>query len=636
MPQERLHDNILMPFVMGICLPKGERDNSCTVELNFIPLDGKHWTISYASHPFSSREDVQITNTCTAHTTDHQHHLCSPRADLDLIKTWFEYCTRSHESCRDNRTHWFPTRLLNLGANDSNVRLITTADNPPDGPYVTLSHRWGNHQYTKLESSTIVQLQSAIDIFRLPQTFQDAISIARHIGIRYLWIDSLCIKQDTHDLSDWLEESQRMGQVYQSACLNISATRAKNGSEPLLGSCSRTCERLSQVELDRDGLLQSYYVNNGHIWDDEVENSPLLRRGWVFQERSLAPRVVHFGQSQLAWECMEHRGLGIFPGGLPGTMGIADRKDRVYTSETPSSTVTESANRFPDIAFAQRWQDLMAPYSRCELTYSRDKLIALDGISSYIMLARPGDTYASGMWRSTALYDLPWRRFDDDREMFPIDRTSYRAPSWSWASVDGEVDFPLEPDVYLKVLQHYAEVKELISPSMSQTGDITSSGKLRVEGLCFPLSIQWSEIHELEGFAVREFRFHTGQRRAMKSSLHVEVSHNVLSSLSSSENLSLMPLFATTRTIFGIILTCTDGPGTYRRIGAVEIALVDPRSPRIRYSRDNNIFHGGMQPTTEFLADISHSESQVWSRSALMFMDYLYGQRTLSHVIDIL
>jgi len=84
-----------------------------------------------------------------------------------------------------------------------------------------------------------------------------------------------------------------------------------------------------------------------------------------------------------------------------------------------------------------------------------------------------------------------------------------------------------------------------------------------------------------------------------------------------------MPLFATTRTIFGLVLACPDGSGAYRRIGAVDIALVDSRSPRMPYSGDNP-FHAGMQPTTTFLADVPYNESQMWSRSALKFMDHLY------------
>lgn len=84
----------------------------------------------------------------------------------------------------------------------------------------------------------MAQLHRRIDILNLPNPFQDAIRIARHLGIHYLWIDSLCIKQDKDDRSDWLEESRKMGQVYSNACLNVSATCSVGGDERLLGqSC---------------------------------------------------------------------------------------------------------------------------------------------------------------------------------------------------------------------------------------------------------------------------------------------------------------------------------------------------------------------------------------------------------------
>jgi len=67
---------------------------------------------------------------------------------------------------------------------------------------MTLSHRWGPQSYTKLESSTIAQLQKDVDTTGLPNVFQETIEIARYLGIHYLWIDALCIKQDEDDISD--------------------------------------------------------------------------------------------------------------------------------------------------------------------------------------------------------------------------------------------------------------------------------------------------------------------------------------------------------------------------------------------------------------------------------------------------
>jgi Heterokaryon incompatibility protein (HET) len=164
---------------------------------------------------------------------------------------------------------------------------------------MTLSHRWGHQPYTKLESSTMVQLQNAIDITNLPQVFQDAIKIAQHLDIHYLWIDALCIKRDQDDHSDWKSESQNMDKIYSSAFLNVSATTSLDGSESLFQG--RSCRPIlpSRIQLEVNGLLQNYCVFDGDIWYDDIASAPLNQRGWVFQERFLARKVLHFGQRQM-------------------------------------------------------------------------------------------------------------------------------------------------------------------------------------------------------------------------------------------------------------------------------------------------------------------------------------------------
>lgn len=66
----------------------------------------------------------------------------------------------------------------------------------------------------------------------LPPLFQDAIIITRQLGLRYLWIDSLCIIQDS--LRDWETEAAKMASIYQNSYVTISATDASNGSAKCL------------------------------------------------------------------------------------------------------------------------------------------------------------------------------------------------------------------------------------------------------------------------------------------------------------------------------------------------------------------------------------------------------------------
>ena len=219
--------------------------------------------------------------------------------------------------------------MLYLGSQASDVRLIITSSNPPDGPYITLSHRWTKQKYKKLESSTIAQLQQTVNVIRLPQVFQDTIKIARHLGIHYLWTDSLCIKQDKDDLTDWLKESKMMHQIYGFAHLNISATWSVKAGDRLLGKGSWASKLPSQIEIDFENFSRKYFVIDGDLWDDEVEYGPLNDRGWVYQERYLARRVAHFGQSQLGWECREWRALEMFLDGLHRSLRAPQRNTSV-------------------------------------------------------------------------------------------------------------------------------------------------------------------------------------------------------------------------------------------------------------------------------------------------------------------
>jgi len=64
----------------------------------------------------------------------------------------------------------------------------------------------------------------------LPETFRDAVQVTRELGIRYLWIDSLCIIQDKHDCRDWYHEANLMDKVYLHSYCNISAADANDST----------------------------------------------------------------------------------------------------------------------------------------------------------------------------------------------------------------------------------------------------------------------------------------------------------------------------------------------------------------------------------------------------------------------
>jgi hypothetical protein len=112
-------------------------------------------------------------------------------------------------------------------------RLIECDNVPKDSEYISLSHCWGSPSsgMIMLTKQTLESFKKMISPETLPQTFRDAMHVARFVGTPYLWIDSLCIIQDSKE--DWQREALRMWEVYAFAFLNISTTASRSSSEGL-------------------------------------------------------------------------------------------------------------------------------------------------------------------------------------------------------------------------------------------------------------------------------------------------------------------------------------------------------------------------------------------------------------------
>lgn len=437
---------------------------------------------------FSNRTELRTLG--LGQVAESSQSLSRVAEDLSTAKSWFDTCRDEHRECRDERPPWFPTRLLDIGTETGSVRLIVTADATPKGPYMTLSHRWSSETYTKLQSSTIAQLQTSVDVMHLPKSFQDAIRIARHLGVGYIWIDSLCIKQDKDDLSDWVLESRKMSQVYSYACLNISSTRSVDGTENLLGESCWAASHPTRIELaGTDGISQAYYLVNGELWEDEVEHASLASRGWVFQERYLARKVLHFGSTQLGWECRQSRALSLFTRGLPVSLGVAKSK---RSDMRLDATASLGGSPTLDTTFAEGWAEIINQYSSCDFTYTKDKLVALEGIAIDTMAVRKHDTYAAGMWKSSAVIDLAWWRDDEDCKQYPAGNTAGRAPSWSWASADGEINFPVLHSEYSGLRETYAEVIDINSKTRVDQATVITEGSIILQCLCLPMTLDFT------------------------------------------------------------------------------------------------------------------------------------------------
>ncbi|CZR53734.1 uncharacterized protein PAC_03614 [Phialocephala subalpina] len=287
----------------------------------------------------------------------------------------------------------------------------------------------GNAKFLTLTKETSDMLISGIEVTVLPQTFQDAIQTASILGIVYLWIDSLCIFQD--DPQDWLQESSLMGNVYQNGYCNIAATKSSNSHESFLAEKSPRTQAITPPcyiqSTWNDATNSCWHID---IWprsasSEKYLSGPLLRRGWVVQERILSPRVLHFGSNQISWECYEHFACEAFPNGTHDF----DMHKKSKHDHPPLAACTEVWE------LMQQWPAIVLAFCRCDLTMPKDKLVALSGIAKTIQGRFEGLGYLAGLWNHNLEDQLLWYM------MAPAKTRAepYRAPTWSWVSLDREI-----------------------------------------------------------------------------------------------------------------------------------------------------------------------------------------------------
>jgi hypothetical protein len=367
-------------------------------------------------------------------------------ATIDLAKRWLNECLHQHPACArvaDSSKWRLPRRFINV--TDGGLRVCDTVNLSEANPrYVSLSHCWGKKPIIRLLQSNLDQLYRRIDFADLSKTFQDSVILTRRLGYSYIWIDSLCIIQDSSD--DWAHESTIMGDVYRNSVFTISALGAKDGSE----GCFRRRNplRTRPCFLGTDGN-QSIYAHRHDLsvreWGDrpysvvdnrfpeteEVEEVGYLhRRAWVFQERVLAPRTLHFGKSTIAWQCLEQEATEANPAGLYDKRFLSllsSHKTSIWMLERLTS---EHQYR----KFLEVWANLRLAYTSSSLTYHEDRLVAMLGLFNVIQ-SRMGFTFVAGLWRDFLLQELVWYTVGTSQ----ISRSMIRKPTWSWVSFDGTV-----------------------------------------------------------------------------------------------------------------------------------------------------------------------------------------------------
>ena len=460
------------------------------------------------------------SKTCTGNESSKDVHIlarlqaCSnddPRC-FELARSWLTACLRGHTACRTNLNTQLhrPTRLLHLCADDSEsivsdsesdpssralvVKLVKGADSSDQ--YAALSYCWVTAKSFVLNEQTKSKLEEGVNVDSIPATLRDAAIATHRLGLTYLWIDALCICQDS--TKDWAREAGLMRHVYHGAAVTIEAASATSSTEGFLKTRNNSMPYCKLTWRAGNAEPYVYLRPVFDIPDSQLIGTKIYSRGWTFQERLLAPRTLSFGTQQLTFECAEGlkeeagRGERAIIRGTEeylskeairtirkGTgwldvlsafwrlLGLYPRFDLFGVSWVTEPVLAVDSDTM--VPYYEFWYVIVSKYSERVFTNWADRLPALSGLAAEFHRAT-GDRYVAGMWMRDLVYYLGWtskslyrksHRYLDsgmglsapstyiDNGDLSCDwpygvRTGLQSPtpSWSWASLRSMVDFP--------------------------------------------------------------------------------------------------------------------------------------------------------------------------------------------------
>ena len=358
------------------------------------------------------------------------NHLVTSGSTFDKIRTWLSDCDLAHDECGSLSLQQFagikPSYLLGVQASkdSSVVWLVNTSYLPDRVQYAALSYVWGGSQpysTTKANLHDYIYSRQGINLADLGRTIQDAVKVTRKLGMAYLWVDALCIVQNSK--TSLHHELGKMAAIYHNAAVVISANTALSAREGFLHDRAPPAPSFS-IAAPANGrlkLMQAWYDDQQYIQDRGV----IVSRAWTFQEFFMARRIILFDSHQVFWECRNHWG---------SDGGRVTRES--YCGYWPNISCRGQYIPSGPFPLSEDWEKIISAYSEKELSYSSDKFAALSAIANYWAIVK-GDTYLAGLWKGHFRKLLMWQAYPTCGRP-----KVWRAPSWSFLSLDGKVFFP--------------------------------------------------------------------------------------------------------------------------------------------------------------------------------------------------
>ncbi|KXH25235.1 hypothetical protein CSIM01_04179 [Colletotrichum simmondsii] len=340
----------------------------------------------------------------------------------------YNKCRQDHRRCRYGRDALLPTRVIDVGTVESPTLKLFINDAEQEGMYVALSYCWGGEQPGNLVRTTLGRMTEGIRMEELEQTVRDAVVATQKLGFRYLWVDAYCIIQDC--AQDKAKEIDDMALIYKNAAVMIAAGTAARARDGFLAT-RRTYipEEEFRIPMSNGGLGTVYLRTGTHIPSHAIDT-----RGWVLQEFMLSSRILFFSEYELLWQCQETELRGVTGEGLEYLQPLESLPWLAFNDEAGSNFGGQEEEK------RYIWMTVVEQYSRRLLSDPGDRLDALKGITLELQsLWR--DTNTFGLWKKWFIEQLTWSKKDCEEDGDAEDVRSARAPSWSWASLNGRIRY---------------------------------------------------------------------------------------------------------------------------------------------------------------------------------------------------
>ncbi|KAI1093445.1 HET-domain-containing protein [Rostrohypoxylon terebratum] len=425
--------------------------------------------------------------------------LGSPR-NFDIARAWLRDCQENHVSC--HRPTELPTRVIDVGTDTEPGILRIFCSRGEPAQYVILSHCWGGID-PLLTTDTIENFQQSIPFDEIPANFRDAIIVTRQLGIRYLWIDSLCILQDSTE--DWKVESKKMGYYYSHATLTILAQCSERSTQGFLkprvdniktkpvkldvtlGAKDKRQVTVEWLPYEREDILS--FKHNSH----------LASRGWTLQEDLLSPRKLYYGNQQIHWKCYE---VANSAEGVPSSdfsllhQFALPFEYKFITSILEDDLPSEDQSSPVDTEeLLREFYGLIQMYSMKNFTKKSDRLPAFSGLARRIHKYLEGE-YLAGVWGCDFNRGLDWECYDGmagpgfdtcgQRGLRTSKERERSAPSWSWASAEQVMRFYMLPCTDESTQPRVLECQMAYQDPTNPYGKV-DAGHLLVEGYAMPV-----------------------------------------------------------------------------------------------------------------------------------------------------